>query len=216
MSKTCSVSACLFLLFLAGFTFSLPAVPLGSPSLSLVQNVAMPTGRAKAEVQPLTLVQSSSNVSVPGFANASTSSLRTTDDFPIPDTPYSLLFGNLGSQLYPWDLETLLVGVSAEIEEEIVAHGRNARLPSEEYSMTLAGLQLWMWKMPWDTDNLAWAHMAIIVRGLVIYIVDGGHNREAFIDLVNHVTGRQIAFGGIRNTQRLLEPTSSTRAVESA
>lgn len=192
------------------FTISLPTARMGSSSLSLSQDVAMPAGRAERDVQPLTLVHYSSNLSVLGPANTSTPSLQTTGEFPIPYTDYSLVFGNLGSHLYPWDLETLLIAVSAAIDEELAAHGKIARLPSGEYSKTLAGLELWIQKMPWNTDSLAWAELAVIVHGLLLYIVDGRHDRETFFDAVNHVTGRQVAFG------RIGKPTSSTETVEMA
>ena len=64
--------------------------------------------------------------------------------------------------------------------------------------------------MPWDIVNLAWAELAIIVDGLWLYVVDGGHDREAFIDVINHVTGRQVALGWIGKSHRPLELTSST------
>lgn len=164
---------------------------------SIRQKIALPTNKDKREVPLSSSVQSSSILSVIRPTNATVSSLRTSDDFPIPYTDYSLIFGNLGSRLHPWDLETLLIAVSAAIDAEIVEHGRNARSPSEEYSRNLGGLQLWVQKMPWVTVNLAWAELAIIVHGLRLYIVDDRHDQEAFIDVVNHVTGTQIALAWI-------------------
>ncbi len=161
---------------------------------SIRQGVALPAIRAKRNLLPSPLVTTSS---VTGFLNASILSLPAADDFPIPDTDYSLYLGNLGVRLRPWDLELLLIAISAAIREEITAHGRNARLPSTEYSKVFAGLQFWIQSMPWDTVNLAWAELAIIANGLWLYIVDGGHDREAFIDVINHVTGKQVAFGWI-------------------
>lgn len=180
---------------------------------SIRQELALPTSRAKREVPPSPLVQYSSMSSVTGPVNSSALSLPTAEDLPIPDTDYTLRLGNLGSELHPWDLETLLIAVSTAIEEEIATRGRIARLPATEYSKTLVGLQLWIQRMPWDTVNLAWAVLAIIVDGLWLYIVGGGHNREAFIDVINHVTGRQVALGWIGKPPRPLEPTSSTGAV---
>ena len=161
---------------------------------SIRQDIALPTIRAKRSLPPSPLVPTSS---VTGVLNASLLSLPAANDFPIPDTDYSLYLGNLGIQLRPWDLELLLIAVSAAITEEITAHGRIARLPSTEYLKVFSGLQFWIQSMPWATVNLAWAELAIIVDGLWLYIVDGGHDREAFIDVLNHVTGQQVAFGWI-------------------
>lgn len=164
---------------------------------SIRQAVALPTTRAKREAPPSPVVQYSSTTSVTGPVNISILSPPMANDFPIPHSDYSLRFGNLGSHLHPWDLETLLIAVSAQIEEEITIHGRNARLLSSEYSRNLVGLQLWIQRMPWATINLAWAELAIFVDGLWEYIVDGRHDREAFIDILNHVTGTQVALGWI-------------------
>ena len=167
---------------------------------SIRQDVALREPRAKRETSPLRLIQYTSTSTVASSANASILSRLTVDDpddFPIPHTPYSLRFGNLGSYLHLWDLETLLMAVQAEIEEEITTHGRNARLPSTEYSKNGAGLHLWIQNMPWETINLAWAELAIIVEGLRLYIVDERHDRETFIDVINHVIGRQVALGWI-------------------
>lgn len=161
------------------------------------QDIALAITRAKREAPPLPLIQNTSSSPVTSPSNASILNLSKANDFPIPHSDYSLRFGNLGSQLHPWDLETLLIAVSAQIEEEIATHGRNARLPSSEYSKTLVGLQLWIQKMPWDTINLAWAELAIFVDGLWGYIVDGKHDRECFIDVINHVSERQVALGWI-------------------
>lgn len=176
---------------------------------SIRQDVALRTTSPKRDVPPSPLVQYASTSSAVGGVNASTLSLLTGDDFPIPHSDYSLHLGNLGSQLHPWDLETLLIAVSAVIEKEITAHGRNARLPSIEYSMNLGGLQFWIRRMPWDTVNLAWAELAIIVDGLWLYVVDGGNDREAFIDVINHATGKQVALGWIGKPHRHLELTST-------
>ena len=161
---------------------------------SIKKHMALPNSLAKREVSKLHLVQ---NLSTP--ANIGNLSLSTTDpdDFPIPYTDYSLHFGFFGSQLHLSDLETLLKAVRAEIEEEITAHGRNARLPSEEYSKSVLGFQLWIQKMPWITLDLAWAELAIVVQGLWLYIIDDNHDRETFFDVINHVLNRQIAFGWI-------------------
>ena len=64
--------------------------------------------------------------------------------------------------------------------------------------------------MPWDTVNLAWAELAIFANGLWSYFVEGGHDRESFIDVVNHVTGRQVALGWIGKPRESLKLTSST------
>ena len=173
---------------------------------SVRQAVALPTTRAKREAPLWSVVP----ISVTGPANASILSPLMANDFPIPHSDYSLRFGNLGSQLHPWDLETLLIAVSAEIGEEITIHGRNARLPSSQYSRTLAGLQLWIQKMPWDTVNLAWAELAIFTDGLWEYIVDGTHDREAFIDIINHVTRTQVALGWIGKPRASPPSTSLT------
>lgn len=214
MAKTHAVSAYVFLILFTSFANSLPAVPFDLHSISLIQAspAPLPTTRAKREVPPSPLVQYNSTISVTGLLNASVLSLPTVGDFPIPYSDYSLRFGNLGSRLHPWDLESILIAVSAAIEEELAAHGRNARLPSAEYSMDLAGLQFWIQKMPWETVNLAWAQLSIIVDGLWLYIMDRGHDREAFIDVLNHVTGIQVALGWIGKPNRPLEPTSSTEA----
>lgn len=164
---------------------------------SIRQDTALATTRAKREAPPLPLMQNSPTISVTGSANVSILSLSMAAKFPIPHSDYSLVFGNMGSQLHPWDLETLLIAVSHEIEEEIAAHGRNARLSSSEYSKTLAGLELWIRKMPWVTVNLSWAELAIFVDGLCEYIVGGKHDRESFIDVLNHVTDTQVALGFI-------------------
>lgn len=180
------------------------------------QDVASPNPRAKREVSPLRLVQGSSMPSISGPANVSSLNLLATDDpdeFPIPHTPYSLGFGFLGAYLHLGDVTTLLMAVRADIETELTAHGRNARLPSTEYSKDSAGLQLWILQMPWHTVNLAWAELAIIVEGLWLYIVDGRHDRETFIDVINHVSGRQIALGWIGKLDVRLEHMSSTGAV---
>lgn len=168
---------------------------------SIRQAVALPTTRAKRETPSSPMVQYSSTTPVTGPVNASILSLPTVDPFPIPHSDYSLRFGNLGSLLHPWDLETLLIAASAEVGEQITVHGRNARLPSSEYTKSLAGLQLWIQRMPWVTVNLAWAEIAIFVDGLWEYIVDGRHDREAFIDIINHVTGTQVALAWIGKPQ---------------
>ena len=161
---------------------------------SIKKHMALPNSMAKREVSNMHLVQ---NLSTP--ANIGSLSLPTADSdyFPIPSTDYSLRFGFFGSILRLSDLETLLKAVRAEIEVEITAHGRNARLPSIEYSKSVLGLQLWIQKMPWATLNLAWAELAIVVEGLWLYIVDDKHDHETFIDVINHVLNRQIAFGSI-------------------
>ena len=179
---------------------------------SLRQDVTLSTTRAKREVPPLPLAQYSSTTSLTGPVNASILSLPTANDYPIPHTDYSLRFGNLGRRLFPWDLETLLVAVSLEIETEIADHGRDARLPSSEYSKTLAGLHLWIQRMPWVAVNLAWAELAIFADGLWGYIVDGRHNQEAFIDIINHVTGTQVALGWIGESRVPPVSTSLTGA----
>ena len=180
------------------------------------QDVALPNPKAKREVSPLRLVQGSSTPSIPGPANVSSLSLLAADDpdeFPIPHTPYSLGFGFLGAYLHLWDVTTLLMAVRADIETELTAHGRNARLPSTEYSKKLAGLELWILQMPWETVNLTWAELAVIVEGLWLYIVDGRHDRETFIDVINHISGRQIALGWIGKLDIPLEHMSSKGAV---
>lgn len=180
---------------------------------SIRQDIASSTIESKREIARPPLVQYSSMSSATGVTNMSTLSLPTADEFPIPHTDYTLRLGNLGSYLHLWDLESLLVAVSAAIKEEITAHGRNARLPSTEYSKSLGGLQLWIQRMPWAAVNLAWAELAIIAEGLWLYIVNEGHDREAFIDVINHVTGRQVALGWIGKPPRPLEHSSSSGAV---
>ena len=64
--------------------------------------------------------------------------------------------------------------------------------------------------MPWSTENLAWAQLAVILKGLWLYIVDGKHDREAFIDVIDDVSRRQIAFGWIGEPQRPLELTTAS------
>ena len=167
---------------------------------SIKSDVALPNSKAKREVSPLRLIQDSPALPISAPPNVSNLSLLTADhpdDFPIPHTDFSLRFGNLGSYLHPWDLATLLMAVEAEVEGNITAHGRNARLPSTEYSKRSVGLVFWIRKMPWDTVNLAWAEVAIVVEGLRLYIVDGRHDRETFIDVINHARVRQVALGWI-------------------
>ena len=183
---------------------------------SIKQDLALPTTRAKREAAPLPLVQDSSTTSVTNPVNTSILSAPTADDFPIPHSDYSLRIDLLGSPLHPWDLETLLIAASAEIGEEITVHGRNARLPSSEYTKNLAGLQLWIQRMPWATVNLAWAELAIFVDGLWEYIVDGRNDREAFIDIINHVTATQVALGWIGKPRAPPLSTSLTGAARRA
>ena len=161
--------------------------------------MALPTSKAKRENSPLRLVQNPSTPASSGSGNNNNTSLLTVhpDGFPIPFTDYSLQFGFFGSFLHLVDLETFLTAVRNDIEEEITTHGRNARLPSLEYSKTIGGLQLWIQRMPWDTVNLAWAELAIVLEGLWLYIIDEKHDREAFMDVINHVSNRQVAFGWI-------------------
>ena len=87
-------------------------VNIGSIGLDL----ALPTVKAKREAPPSTLVQYSSTSSAINFVNASVLSLPVADEFPIPYTDYSLHLGNVGSPLHPWDLETILIAVSAASE----------------------------------------------------------------------------------------------------
>lgn len=170
---------------------------------SIRQDVA--SSMTKREIPPLRLMQDSPTSSLPRIVNASTLSLLKSDHFPIPHSDYTLGFGFFGAHVYLWDLENLLTAVSVTIEEELAAHGRLALLPSEEYSKDLAGLQFWIHRMPWSTENLAWAQLAVILNGLWLYFVDGRHDREAFIDVVDNVTRRQIALGWIGKPQRPLE-----------
>lgn len=183
---------------------------------SIKSDVALPNSRAKREVSPLRLIQDSPALPISAPPNVSNLSLLTTDhsdDFPIPHTHFSLRFGNLGSYLHPGDLETLLMAVGAEVEGNITAHGRNARLPSTEYSKRSVGLEFWILKMPWDTVNLAWAEVAIVVEGLWLYIVDGRHDRETFIDVINHARVRQVALGWIGKPHMALEHASLTGVI---
>ena len=171
--------------------------------------------QGKREFSPLHLIRFNST-SMSGSGNLSTPNLWTadnSDDFPIPDTHYSLRFGNTGPYLYLGDIETLLIAVHNEVERELITHGRMARLPSAEYQKDLVGLQLWIQAMPWDTDNLAWAELAIIVEGLWMYFVGGKHHRETFIDTINRDVGRQIAFGWIGKPHRHLEHSSEIAKV---
>ena len=163
--------------------------------------------RTKREVPPLQLMQDSPTSSLTRIVNASSMSLLKTDHFPIPHSDYSLVLGFFGAHVNLGDLENLLAAVSVTIEEELAAHGRLALLPSEEYSKDSAGLQFWIQRMPWSTENLAWAQLAVVLKGLWLYVVDGKHDREAFIDVVDDVNGRQIAFGWIGEPQRSLELT---------
>ena len=179
---------------------------------SIRQDIPSSTTKSKRDTPPSPSIRYSSSLTFAAPVNASVLSLSTADNFPIPHTDYSLGFGNLGSHMYSWDLENILIAVSADIEEQVVAHGRNARLASTEYSKNLAGLQLWIHSMPWATVNLAWAELAVIVGGLWLYFVDGGHDQEAFYDVINHVTGTQVALGWIGKPYRPLESTSSIGA----
>ena len=186
---------------------------------SIKQDVVLPSSRAKREVSQLHSVQDSPTLPFSGLVNVSNVSLLTADhsnDFPIPHTHFSLRFGNMGSYLHSWDLETLLMGVRAEIEAQITIHGRIARLPSTEYSKSLAGLQFWIQKMPWETVNLAWAEVAIVVEGLWLYIVDERHHRETFIDVINNVRVKQVALGWIGKPNLPLEQMPSIGAVSRA
>ena len=171
---------------------------------SITQDVASPNSKVKRENPPLHMVQNPSRPAISGPANSSGLSLLMADssEFPTPSPDYSLRFGNSGSHLHPWDLETLLGAVRDEIEEEINAHGRNAHLDSKEYLMRLAGLELWIKIMPWATINLAWAELSIIVEGLWLYFIVGKHDRETFINVINHVKAQQIAFGWIGKPHR--------------
>ena len=83
---------------------------------SIRLDVALPTVKAKREAPPSTLVQYSSTSSAINSVNASILSLPMANQFPIPHTDYSLHLGNLGSPLHPWDLETILIAVSAASE----------------------------------------------------------------------------------------------------
>ena len=165
---------------------------------SIKKHMALPNSITRREVSKLHLVQNLSTL-----ADINPLSLPTADseDFPIPHTDYSLHFGFFGDLLHLPDLESLLTAVRAEIEEEISAHGRNARLTSIEYSKKVLGLHLWIQKLPWITLDLAWAELAIVVEGLWLYIIDDKHDRETFIDVINDVSNRQIAFGWIGKTQ---------------
>lgn len=183
---------------------------------SIKPDVALPNSRAKREVSPLRLSQDSSALPIsapPSVSNLSLLMADHSNDFPIPHTQFSLRFGNLGSYLHPWDLETLLMAVGAEVEGNITAHGRDARLPSTEYSKRAVGLEFWIRKMPWDTVNLAWAEVAIVVEGLWLYIVDGRHDRETFVDVINHARVKQVALGWIGKPHFALEHASSTDAI---
>ena len=175
---------------------------------SIQKHMTLPNSMAKRELSTLHLVR---NLSTP--ANIGNLRLPSADSdyFPIPYTDYSLHFGFFGSHLHLSDLEILLEAVRAEIEGEMTAHGRNARLTSIEYSKTVLGFQLWIQKMPWGTLNLAWAELAVVVEGLWLYIIDDKHDRETFIDVINHALNRQIAFGWIGKAQ--IHPVSLTGAV---
>ena len=175
---------------------------------SIRQDVALSMN--KREVPPLQLIQNSSTSSLTRIVNTSTLSLLKTDHFPIPHSDYSLRLGFFGAHVYLWDLENLLTAVSVTTEEELAAHGRLALLPSEEYSKDLAGLQFWIQRMPWSTENLAWAQLAVILNGLWLYFIDGRHDREAFIDVVDDVAGRQIALGWIGKPPMPLELTPAS------
>lgn len=183
---------------------------------SIRPDVALPNSRAKRAVSPSRLIQDSYALPIPAPPSVGNLSLLTADhsnDFPIPHTHFSLRFGNLGSYLHLWDLETLLMAVGAEVEGNITAHGRDARLPSTEYSKRAVGLEFWIRKMPWDALNLAWAEVAIVVEGLRLYIVDGRHDRETFIDVINHDRVRQVALGWIGKPHTALGHASSTDAI---
>ena len=172
---------------------------------SIRQEVTLPNTRARREVSPLSLVQYPSTSTINGSANVTSLTLLNADDshdVPIPSTHYLLRLGNLGSYLHSWDLGTLLIAIRAEVHAEIEAHGRNSRLPSTEYSKSLAGLHFWIQRMPWDSVNLAWAELAIIVEGLWLYFVDARHDRETFISVINTVARRQIALGWIGKSLR--------------
>ena len=217
MSGPRAFLAYFYLTYLMGFTCSVPIVPPIVNSLSLIQEMSNPA--VKRESLPLRLAQYNSTSTTSKSANVSALGLMTvdnsdnSDDFPIPHTHLSLRFGNLGSYLHPFDLENLLIAIRAEIEAEINAHGRLARLPSTEYSKNLAGLQFWIQVLPWDMVNLTWTELAVVVEGLWLYIVDGRHDRETFIDVINNVIGRQVAFGWIGKPHRPIDHTSSTAAI---
>ena len=181
---------------------------------SIRQDVAL--SMTKREVPPLRLEQDSSTSPLTRIVNASTLSLLKADHFPIPHSDYTLWLGNFGAHVYHWDLENLLTAVSVAIEEELAAHGRLALLPSADYSKNLGGLQFWIERMPWSTGNLAWAQLVVILNGLWLYIVDGRHDREAFIDVVDNVTGRQVAFGWIGKPHRPLELTPASGVIRRA
>ena len=83
---------------------------------SIRLDVALPTVKAKREAPPSTLVQYSSTSPAITSVNASVLTLPMANQFPIPYTDYSLRLGNLGSPLHPWDLETILIAVSAASE----------------------------------------------------------------------------------------------------
>ena len=216
MPGPCAFLACFYLTFLMGVTYSVPVVPPNSNSLSLIQDMSNP--RVKREVSPLRLVQynststafSSAYVSAPGLMTGDAAD--NSDDFPIPHTHFSLRFGNLGSDLHPEDLKTLLIAVRAEIEAEITAHGRNSRLPSTGYSKSLVGLVFWTELLPWHGVNLAWAELAIVVEGLWLYIVDGRHDRETFVDIMNNAISAQVAYGWIGESHIPIKDNPSTAA----
>ena len=217
MSGPRAFLACLYFTFLIGFTCSVPVVPPNANYLSLIKEMSNP--RVKREYSPLRSVQYNSTSTTSNSATVSTPGLMTGDvsevsgDFPIPHTHFSLHFGNLGSHMHPWDLETLLITVRNEVEAELTAHGRNARLSGKEYSRSLLGLEFWVQTLPWHEVNLAWAELAIIVEGLWLYIVDGKHDRETFIDIINNAIGRQVAFGWIGEAHRPIEDKLSTAVV---
>ena len=179
---------------------------------SIGQDVASSITEAKRKIPRSPLVQYSSKPSNTGLVNTSNLTLATIEEFPIPYTDYSLLFTKYETWLHPRDLQNLLSAASAEIEGEITAHGRIARLSSTEYSKDVAGLQFWIRSMPWDTVNLAWAELAVFVNGLWLYMVDGRHSDEAIIQVINHSTGRQVALGWIGKPQRFPKPTLLTAA----
>ena len=177
---------------------------------SVKKHMILPNSMAKREVSKSHLAQ---NLSTPASIGNVSSPTADSDYFPIPFTDYSLRFGFFGSHLHLSGLETLLRAVLAEIEDEITAHGRNARLTSIDYSKSVLGLQLWIQKMPSSTLNLAWAELAIVVEGLWLYIVDDQHDRETFIDVINQVLNKQIAFGWIGNAHTPLVSLTGAQRV---
>ena len=210
MSNARALSSCIYLALFTSITWSLPMVPASAPCPSPVyssrttqpenmntyptrQDPGFSESMAKRDDLPLCLFQYNTT----SITATNPSILNGTDNLPIPHTPYSLRLSMTGSYMYLGDIQTLLSLIRDRAERELITHGRNARLSSSEYSADSVGLRLWVQKMPWETENLAWAELAVIIDGLWLYILEEEDDRETFFELINDQIRRQVAFGWI-------------------